>query len=118
MDDALEKRLIERWQTAAADLGIRVIAPVMLHDAAGTAFYCEAFLPDFGAKNGAVIVDARTERRVRGQLSSLGDSVYVVGAERKLGPTYNRSHIIDELLDHGWYGKPGDEPDWYLQRRG
>jgi hypothetical protein len=118
MEDALEQKLMERWQAAAVDLGIKVIAPVTLHDAAGIAFNCEAFLPDFGTKNGAVIVSGKTRRRVRAQLRSLSDSIYVAGAERKLGPTYNRSHIIDELLDYGWYGKPGDEPDWYLRRQG
>ena len=113
--EGLEQRLVEDWQEAAEDLGIRVTAPVELRDASGRPFTCEAFVHDFGAPTGAVVVSLKTERRVRDHLRSLGDKVWVSGSERRR-PGYNQRHFIDQLLDWGWFGKAGAEPEWYSER--
>lgn len=111
----LEQRLVEQWHMAAQDLGINVTAPVELRDATGRRFTCEALVHDFGSPTGAVVVSSRTERRVRGQLRSLGDKLWVSGSGRRL-TAYNRNHFIDQLLDHGWFGEDGPAPDWYSKR--
>lgn len=101
---------------AADDLGIRVTAPVELRDTSGTPFACEALVHDFGSPKGAVVVSAKTERRVRQNLRSLGEELCVIRAERRRAAAYNRKHFVDELLDWGWFGKAGAEPGWYSER--
>ena len=111
----LEMRLVEQWQNAAIDLGIKVTAPVELRDASGQSFTCEAFVHDFGSSTGAAVVSPKTERRVRAKLRSIGDELWVSESGRRL-TGYHRKHFIDQLLDWGWFGKPGSEPNWYSER--
>ena len=113
--NGLEQRLVERWRHAAENLGILVTAPVKLRDASGQPFTCEALVHDFGSPTGAVVVSPRTERRVRHSLRSRGDELWVSGSGRTLS-AYNRKHVIEELLDWGWFGKAGGEPAWYTER--
>jgi hypothetical protein len=113
MDESgLDRRVVARWRAAAEDLGIRVTAPVELRDADGSPFACEAFVDDFGSSVGAVVISRKTERRVRVQLRGLSGRIWTsVG-----GPAaYKRNHVMQELLDWGWFGPPGGEPDWYSQ---
>lgn len=111
----LDHRLIARWKTAATELGIKVVAPVELQDAAGIAFSCEVFLPDFGSNNGSLIVSPKTERRIRPQLRSLADTIFIV---HEIGSAYKQTHVVDELMDFGWFGKRDEEPDWFITQRG
>ena len=113
--NGLEQRLVEQWQQAALDLGIRVTAPVELRDASGRPFTCEALVHDFGSQTGAVVVSPKTERRVRAELRSIGDKLWVSGSGRRL-TSYNQRLFIHELLDWGWFGKTGEEPGWYSER--
>lgn len=108
----LDMRLVEQWQKASGDLGIRVTAPAELRDAKGTAFVCEAFVHDFGSAHGGAVVSQKTERRVREGLRSLGDELWYSVSPRG-SSAYARKHFIDELLDWGWFGEAGEEPSWY-----
>lgn len=112
----LDQKLVAHWRSAAEDLGIRVTAPVELTDSSGQPFACEAFVHDFGSPSGAVVVSRKTSRRVRHNLRSLGDDVWVCGGGRRQAGQYVRKHYIDELLDWGWFGKAGEEPGWYSER--
>lgn len=114
----VEQRLIDRWLAAANDLGIRVTAPIELFDAKGVRFVCEALLHDFGSASGAIIVSAKTERLARAHLRSLGDRTWVAIAEPRPKSSYCRDDAIEELLDFGWFGETGNEPDWYVRRDG
>lgn len=111
----LEERLVEQWQRAALELSIQVTAPIVLQDATGQPFTCEAFVHDFGSPTGAVVVSPKTERRVRANLRSLGDKLWVSGSGRRLA-RYNRRDFVEELLDWGWFGEAGREPSWYSER--
>jgi hypothetical protein len=113
--NGLEQRLVEQWQRAAVDLGIDVTAPIELRDASGQPFACEALVHDFGSPTGAVVVSPKTERRVRANIRSVGDKLWVSGSGRRL-TGYNRKHFIEELLDWGWFGQAGGEPGWYSER--
>jgi hypothetical protein len=115
--DGLDGRLIEIWRTAANDLGIRVTAPVELRDATGETFVCEALVVDFASPGGAVIVSAKTERRVRQRLRSLSDGLWVCIEGERRPSAYRRKHVIDQLQDWGWFGSPGEEPSWYASSR-
>lgn len=112
----MEQRLIDRWRSAANDLDITVEAPVELRDATGVPFLCEVMLTDFGSAGGAIIVSAKTERRIRANLRSLGPNIWVAISERRPASAYDRDHVIAELMDFGWFGEAGKEPDWYVQR--
>lgn len=111
----LNKKLIEGWQTAADDLGIRVTAPAELWDADGAKFHCEALIHDFGSPTGALVVSHKTERRIRKSLRSLGSSVWVSIVPDQQRSAYVRKHYIDELLDWGWFGELQHRPDWLAE---
>jgi hypothetical protein len=113
--NGLEEWLVEQWRKAAAELGIRVTAPVELRDASGQAFTCEAFVHDFGSPTGAVVVSPKTGRRVRAKLHSIGDKLWVSGSGKRL-TGYNKRHFMEALLDWGWFGEAGEEPSWYSER--
>ena len=118
MEAGLDEGLIERWRRAAVDLGIRVTAPVELRDAAGAPFLCEVFVPDFGSATGGLVVSQRTERRLRPRLRGLGEGLFLCVAESRQRRDYSRNAFIAELEDWGWFGQPGGEPDWYVERCG
>ena len=103
---------------AARDLGIRVTAPIELRDAAGETFVCEAFVEDFGAPGGMVVVSAKTERRVRRQLRTLDDRLSVSVAPDRQPSAYSRKDFIDALQDWGWSGSPAREPSWFVSYHG
>lgn len=113
----LDQELIARWRRAAEDLGIRVTAPAELRDAAGAPFLCEVWVRDFGSPAGAVVVSRRTERRLRPQLRVLGERAFLCVAGPKQPRHYSREAFIAEVEDWGWFGEPGAEPDWYVERR-
>lgn len=115
--DGLDRKLIERWRRAAGDLGIRVTAPAELRDPAGVAFLCEIIIPDFGSSSGALVVSQRTERRLRPRLRALGEGRFLCVAGARQPRDYSRAAFIQELEDWGWFGEPGAEPDWYVDRR-
>jgi hypothetical protein len=115
--DGLDQKLIERWRRAGEDLGIRVMAPAELRDAAGGPFMCEVFVADFGSPAGGWVVSQRTERRLRRQLRTLGESLFLCIAGPRQPSAYSRAAFIQELEDWGWFGEPGGEPSWYVERR-
>jgi hypothetical protein len=113
--DALDRKLIERWRRAAEDLAIRVTAPAELRDPAGPLLLCEAFIPDFASPTGAVVVSQKTERRLRPRLRGLEETLWLSVAGQQ--HAYSRAALIQELEDWGWFGEPGRQPDWYVERR-
>jgi hypothetical protein len=113
----LDDKLIERWRRAGEDLGIRVTAPARLRDAADDPLLCEVFVPDFGSPSGGVVVSQRTERRLRAQLRAMGERLFQCIAGSRQQRAYSRSAFIQELEDWGWFGEPGEQPDWYVERR-
>jgi hypothetical protein len=112
--NGLNRKLVENWLEAADDLGIRATAPVELRDADGQPFWCEVFVHDFASPNGGVVASRTTERRVRQQIRSLGDGIWVCVTGGSA--LYRRKFIVDELLDWGWFGAAGEEPAWYAER--
>lgn len=112
----LDMRLVAQWLAAAQDLGIRVTAPVEFCDGAGAKFACEAFVADFGSTTGAYVVSQKTERRVRHHLRNTMPELWVSGGERRQAAKYSRTRFIETLLDWGWFGAAGSEPQWYANR--
>jgi len=116
-EEELDARMIAIWRKAAEDLGIRVTTPVELKDGAGKSFMCEALVHDFGSPGGAVSISRKTERRVRQNLRNFSGDLWRSGGERVQPAKYVRKQVIDQLVDWGWFGREGGEPDWYLARR-
>jgi hypothetical protein len=115
--DGLDEKLIARWRRTGEDLGIRVAAPAELRDWAGEPLLCEVFVADFGSPAGGVVVSRRTERRLRPRLRALGKHLFLcIAAPRQQG-AYSRGSAIQELEDWGWFGEPGEKPQWYVERR-
>lgn len=112
--ESLDRTLVENWLAAAEDLGISVTAPVELQDAEGQPFMCEVLVHDFASPAGGVVASRKTERRVRQQIRSLADGIWVCLTSGRAA--YSRKHIEDALLDWGWFGKAGEEPRWYAER--
>jgi hypothetical protein len=115
-EGGLDQRLVSLWREAADDLGVRVTAPIELHDAAGRPFACEALVHDFGSPIGAVVISRKTERRVRAQLRGLGGPIWTSVSGRRPTYTYKRDHVMQMLLDWGWFGSTAEEPEWYSRR--
>ena len=115
--DGLDHKLIACWRQAGEDLGIRVTAPAELRGPAGAPFLREVLVRDFGSPAGLVVVSQRTERRLRSTLRALGERLSLCIAEARHPRAYSRAAFISELEDWGWFGKPGGQPDWYVERR-
>ena len=97
----IDNKISDAWSQAAADLGIRVIAPFTLI-AGDKALNFEAFVPDFGSTEGAVVMSEVSERKLDRWCSILYPSYR----------QYERARFIDTLNDWGWFGA-GKAPDWF-----
>ncbi len=104
----MDQDISNTWRQAAADLGIRIEAPVALTNESGETVWFEAHILDFGGPMGTIVADKDGEsggvRRRLGYFSSNLFPTYT---------TYARQHIIDTLNDWGWFGEKGQEPAWY-----
>ncbi|HET7083456.1 MAG TPA: hypothetical protein VFI23_01705 [Rhizomicrobium sp.] len=98
---AIDNQMSNAWAQAAADLGIRVIAPFSLI-AGDEELNFEAFVPDFGSAEGAVVMSEISERKLDRWFSILYPSYR----------QYDRAHFIETLDDWGWFGA-GKPPDWF-----
>jgi hypothetical protein len=96
------------WRQAAADLGIRVVAPFGLATESGETEWFEAHIPDFGGPRGAVVANLDSRRDdIRTRLG------YYASNLSTTYQTYERNFFIATLNDWGWFGKPGEQPPWY-----
>ncbi|MGA3045269.1 MAG: hypothetical protein ABSD67_01500 [Terracidiphilus sp.] len=103
----MDLEISRAWRQAAADLGIRVEAPVALVTENGETVWFEAHVLDFGGPKGAIVA---------GKDGELG------GVRKRLGyyysnlfPTYRiyaRQYFIDTLNDWGWFGEDNRKPAW------
>jgi hypothetical protein len=105
----MDTKISDAWLVAAGQLGIRVTAPFQFKLDDGQVVEVEAFLPDFGGPNGAVLVGLMDEEESK-QANTKG---YFVSA---LGSDYQQ--FDDELFrmtldDWGWYGPADQQPSWH-----
>jgi len=98
---AIDQQISDAWNKAAEDLKIRVDAPFTMY-VDGEACEFEAFVPDFGSRQGAVAMSEISQRKIAGWLSILFP-VY---------RNYDRGRFIETLEDWGWFGE-GSPPDWF-----
>jgi hypothetical protein len=98
---AIDNQISSAWTQAAADLGIRIIAPFTLV-VGSEALNFEAFVPDFGSADGAIVMSEVSARKLDRWHSILYPSYQ----------RYERAHFMDVLNDWGWFGA-GKPPDWF-----
>jgi hypothetical protein len=95
------------WLVAAQTLGVRVTAPYEIRLESGESIAFEAWLPDFGAPGGAIVLDLADQT---------GREQWLPGRWcSKLSDDYeqfDRALFVDTLNDWGWYG-PGQPPAWF-----
>jgi hypothetical protein len=105
---AIDEEISAAWREAAADLGIKVVAPFSMTTSGGDAILYEAYLPDFGSSMGTVggllARDDGNIRKLQGYFSSDLSDPY-----RK----YDRDLFMETLKDWQWFGEAGKEPRWY-----
>jgi hypothetical protein len=98
--------MVQAWQEAGRDLGIRIIAPYPVGLADGRTLTAEAFIPDFGSSSGALAISANSslcrERELPFWHSQLFDNYR----------RYDRDRFVETLNDWGWYGTSAP-PSWY-----
>jgi len=109
---ARDELISKAWLEAAADLGIRVVAPFELQVEGGARVSFEAHIPDFGGPKGTVAAGA--DNRIAGVREQNGYFPSDLGSPYR---RYIRQLFIDTLLDWGWSGEPGAEPPWYAGER-
>src|SRR3569833_2273735 len=98
---AIDNQIPNAWTQAAAALGIRVIAPFTLN-AGDEASNFEAFVPDFGSAEGAVVMSEVSAQKLDRWHSILYPSYR----------QYERARFIDALNDWG-KNKENKTPDWF-----
>jgi CMP/dCMP kinase len=105
---SIDLKITNAWRNAAADLGIRVVAPFTLMMPGGTTKQFEAHILDFGSPKGAVVASPISRADHEPWQPDVWFSVLGEGYR-----TYNRQLFIDTLDDWGWHGKVEEQPLWY-----
>jgi len=108
-------RAARAWQTAAADLGIRLESPFELQHN-GTTYWCAALLPDFGGPKGAIIACRHAHDEIFDVASELG--FYASGLSPYHYELYERDSFSETLNDWGWFGDPSAAPAWFSGAHG
>ncbi|MBV8978592.1 MAG: hypothetical protein JO261_12410 [Alphaproteobacteria bacterium] len=101
---AIDLLIMNAWKNAALDLGIRVVAPFEYDSGKIHPILFEAYLLDFGSREGAIVMSEKSRAPIMGKWSS---DVY------ESHQTYSRQVFIETLDDWGWYGNKAKTPPWY-----
>lgn len=106
----MDEQISDAWLQAAADLGIRVVAPFKLVSESGELERFEAHVLDFGGPKGTVAGNQDSVYRHNELRERLGYHPSNLHPPYRI---YARQLFIDTLNDWGWFGEPGKEPSWY-----
>lgn len=106
----MDQQISCAWLQAAADLGIRVVAPFRLETEVGDIVEFEAHILDFGGPKGTVAGNQESEF---GRAELRSRQGYYASNLFPSYRIYDRQHFIDTLNDWGWFGESGKEPPWF-----
>jgi hypothetical protein len=108
--------ITQAWLAASENLGIRVSAPYAVQ-VGGVSYVFEAFIRDFGAPGGTLVVALDSgSPAVRAASAKVG-AFYSELSLAAYGE-YDRQLFIETLSDWGWFGGPVDTPSWLRQSGG
>jgi hypothetical protein len=96
--------------TAAAELGVRVVAPFRLLEGGGEAVEFIAHFPDFGGPKGMLVCHFKDWPAK--QLVAKLYGFYCSGLHPDSYSRYDRETFVDGFKEWAWTGNAADEPDW------
>ncbi len=104
---ATERDMIAAWQWAAADLGVQVSSPF----AVGDEEY-PVYVPLFGRPAGALPIWIGDERP---RLGAEAKGFFISLLNPEVYCKLDRTLFVETLVDWGWFGAPGEAPEWYKE---
>ena len=106
----------DAWREAAKDLGLRVEAPYELTDKSGKICRFAAYLPDFGSKNGALVLVIKPPDFEHDGLAAAcakEHGIWYSCLNVETCTQYDRQEFIDTLDDWQYFGSAETKPSWY-----
>jgi hypothetical protein len=110
-DEKFDRGISDAWRQAEQYLGIRVTAPISIK-IEGQDLTFEAHVADFGGPVGTIALGHGTFQHHKA-LIQMG---YFVSELFPSYRKYQRQFFIATQDDWLWFGKAGEEPDWYTGR--
>lgn len=105
------------WEIAAADLGIRVVAPYEVILPSGSRILASVLVRDFGAAKGMLIVESfELVRTYHEEILTSGYGYSVLDCP-KTEDAYDRESTMTMLRDWGWTGQDSSKPNWLSGRQ-
>ena len=107
-----ESRLLVKWKSAGADLGVEVVGPFELELPSGVRIRAPVLVRCFGAPEGMLLLTDF------GLVMDLTDEILQAGygfsimSEPSEGEEYSRDVAVEVLADWGWTGAESDRPAW------
>jgi len=110
MNDS-DKRLVNQWLSAAADLNLSIVSPLTIYLPSGRGLNAPLLLKNFGGSLGTVIFSSQSDLAGAGEeLVGMGYGYSVLIPPR--APEYNRDNFIEMLNEWGWNEEAGPRPSW------
>ena len=106
-----ERAIAAAWRTAAADLGIAVVAPFTLMGRDGAEHPFAALVCAFGAPAGTLICSQARAADLRAVTEESG--YHCVGLCADDYKEYHRELFVWLLDDFEWFGAPSARPAWH-----
>jgi hypothetical protein len=104
-------RMAEKWATAAADLGLEIIAPFRLTLPDGRKLEFDVLLKNFGNTNGMLLTSDHDVFDYGKAIVGLWYGYSIMGQPDE-SEAYDRESIIEVLADWTWSGPDANKPDW------
>ncbi len=110
----IDQEIVDAWNKAAVDLGIRVTAPFMLIDENGRQETYEALIHDFGGPRGTLTGKIDRFGPYHGDhTESRSKAGYFASNLANGYRKYDRELFAATLDDWQWFGEEGQQPSWY-----
>ena len=104
--------LHSRWQAAALDLGLQIVAPYELALPSGVRIRVPLLVKHFGGREGMLVVTDYS--RIADWVDEIGLAGYgfSTSSEPRPDEVYDRDDCIAVLADWGWTGTDSERPRW------
>ena len=98
--------IADYWRAAAADLGLRVVAPYAARLPSGATLTADVFIADVGGERGMLLLsDSSVLVTVAADLETSGFGCSVLSPPLP-GEVYRRQDVLPLLHDWGWSSGP------------
>lgn len=109
-----KSKILQAWQTAATDLGLKIKAPFYLQREDGMQCEFIALIESIGSPQGTLIClpDEWDDLRYDGLAEVHG---YYCSGLYEIYEQYDRDTFVETLIDWGWYGAMSNQPSWFQE---